>query len=253
MGDTPSSIAAAHRSALRLAATYAAFGVLWILVSDGLLQNVTLPGFLEAKIALLKGVFFVLATASLIYWLARSDLRRIFTAQEVLNRQKSRIREAYVDVFAAVSGGKLVLVTHEELKRHLGTLLGGPWQLSSGAELAEARSRIRHVGLTAGCSKDVISTTVSAAGEALNNALKHAGGGSYEVRRTGGALQVVVCDKGPGIDFKTLPQAVFVAGFSTAESLGMGFTLMLHMSERILVFTQPGSTKIALELPCDAL
>lgn len=64
-------------------------------------------------------------------------------------------------------------------------------------------------------------------GEALVNALRHAGGGSYQVFARGDALQVLVRDEGPGIDFRMLPRAT-LRGFSTASSLGMGFTIMLQ-------------------------
>jgi len=60
-------------------------------------------------------------------------------------------------------------------------------------------------------------------------------------------LQVLIRDDGPGIDFRTLPKATLVRGFSTASSLGMGFTIMLQSCERVLLATRPGRTSIVLE------
>jgi len=62
---------------------------------------------------------------------------------------------------------------------------------------------------------------------------------------------VAVTDRGPGIDFRTLPKATLTPGFSTAASLGMGFTIMLHLCERVLLSTQPGHTSVVLELAAD--
>jgi anti-sigma regulatory factor (Ser/Thr protein kinase) len=88
---------------------------------------------------------------------------------------------------------------------------------------------------------------LSAAGEALDNALKHAGGGAYQAFAREDCLQIAISDDGPGIDFRTLPRATLVPGFSTAASLGMGFTIMLQLCERVLLSTRPGHTVVVLE------
>ena len=84
-------------------------------------------------------------------------------------------------------------------------------------------------------------------GEALVNALRHAGGGSYQLFVRDDRLQVLVRDDGPGIDFRMLPRATLQRGFSTAASLGMGFTIMLQVCERVLLSTRPGRTSVLLE------
>jgi anti-sigma regulatory factor (Ser/Thr protein kinase) len=83
--------------------------------------------------------------------------------------------------------------------------------------------------------------------EALTNALKHARGGTYQVFAKDGCVQVAIADEGPGIDFRTLPRATLVPGFSTAASLGMGFTIMLQLCDRVLLCTRPGRTEVGLE------
>ena len=84
-------------------------------------------------------------------------------------------------------------------------------------------------------------------GEALVNALRHAGGGTYQLFALEATLQVLVRDEGPGIDFRTLPRATLQRGFSTESSLGMGFTIMLQVCERVLLSTRPGRTSVVLE------
>jgi anti-sigma regulatory factor (Ser/Thr protein kinase) len=146
-----------------------------------------------------------------------------------------------------VTGGKLILLTEDELAGELGEPVGEAVAFSTPAELADARrtmvaaaessfpGRIRHT--------DLLSTV----GEALDNAVKHAGGGTYQAFALDGSLQIAIADEGPGIDFRTLPRATLVPGFSTAASLGMGFTIMLQLCERVLLTTRPGRTVVTLE------
>jgi len=82
-------------------------------------------------------------------------------------------------------------------------------------------------------------------------ALKHAGRGTYQTFATDDCIQVTVTDDGPGIDFRTLPKATLVSGFSTAASLGVGFTIMLQLCSRVLLYTRPGRTEVGLEWMID--
>ncbi len=63
----------------------------------------------------------------------------------------------------------------------------------------------------------------------------------------GRRLRVVVRDAGPGIDFRPLPRATLVSGFSTVSSLGLGFTIVPQTCERLLLSTRPGRTVVLLE------
>jgi PAS domain S-box-containing protein len=175
------------------------------------------------------------------------DITERRRAEQALRRQEEDIRRAYVDVLDAVTGGKLILLSEEALAGELGEPLGDGMPITSPEQLAEARrlvvdacerrfpGRIRHADL------------LSPLGEALTNALKHAGGGTCRVFATDDCLQVAVADEGPGIDFRTLPRATLVSGFSTAASLGMGFTIMLQLCDRVLLSTRPGRTEVGLE------
>jgi PAS domain S-box-containing protein len=175
------------------------------------------------------------------------DITERRKAEQALRRQEEDIRRAYVDVLDAVTGGKLILLSEETFVAELGRPLGDEMPITSPEQLAEARrrvvdacerrypGRIRHADL------------LSPLGEALANALKHAGGGTCRVFATDDCLQVAVADEGPGIDFRTLPRATLVSGFSTAASLGMGFTIMLQLCDRVLLSTRPGRTDVGLE------
>jgi ligand-binding sensor protein/anti-sigma regulatory factor (Ser/Thr protein kinase) len=179
--------------------------------------------------------------------LSATDVTELRAAEDALRHQEEGIRRAYVDVLDAVTGGKLILLTDEELTNELGTPLGEPVAFASPGQLAEARRAL--VAAAESCFPGSIRHTdlLSTAVEALDNALKHAGGGTYQVFATDDSLQIAIADEGPGIDFRTLPRATLVTGYSTAASLGMGFTIMLQLCERVLLTTRPGRTVVTLE------
>lgn len=182
-----------------------------------------------------------------LWQLSATDITELRRAEEALRRQEEGIRRAYVDVLDAVTGGKLILLTEEELEDELGTPLGAATAVGSPRELAAARREL--VGAAEARFPGGIRHTdlLSTVGEALDNAIKHGGGGTYQAFARDASFQVVVSDAGPGIDFHTLPHATLVAGFSTAASLGMGFTIMLQLCERVLLTTRPGRTVVTLE------
>ncbi len=180
--------------------------------------------------------------------LSATDVTDLREAEQALHRQDEGIRKAYVDVLDAVTGGKLILLTEEQLLEELGRPLGQPFVFGAPAQLAMARSTIVCAAETRFPGRIRHNDLLSTSGEALDNAIKHAGGGSFQVYARGDCLQVAITDEGPGIDFRTLPRATLVPGFSTAASLGMGFTIMLQLCERVLLSTRPGRTVVVLEL-----
>jgi anti-sigma regulatory factor (Ser/Thr protein kinase)/PAS domain-containing protein len=179
--------------------------------------------------------------------LSALDISGVRRAERALRRQEESIRRAYVDVLDAVTGGKLVLLTDEELAGQLGVPLTEPTEFLAPRELARARAAVARVAAASFPDWAPATDLRTPVGEALVNALRHAGGGIYQLYAHGDVLQVAVRDEGPGIDFRTLPRATLQRGFSTASSLGMGVTIMLQVCERVLLSTHPGRTTVVLE------
>jgi ligand-binding sensor protein/anti-sigma regulatory factor (Ser/Thr protein kinase) len=180
--------------------------------------------------------------------LSAMDVTDIRRAEQALRRQEEGIRQAYVDVLDAVTGGKLILLTEEAVAGELGEPLSDVMSISSPAQLAEARRMLVDAADLRYPGRIPHTDLLSPVCEALDNALKHAQGGTFQVFAREGCIQVAITDDGPGIDFRTLPKATLVPGFSTGASLGMGFTIMLHLCERVLLCTRPGRTEIVLEV-----
>ena len=83
--------------------------------------------------------------------------------------------------------------------------------------------------------------------EAVSNAIKHGRGGTLSMHRTEGSLTCVVTDTGPGIVQMALPAVALTRNHSTAGTLGMGYKLMIHFSDRVYLATGPDGTTVALE------
>ena len=180
--------------------------------------------------------------------LSSMDVTEVREAELAIRRQEEDIRRAYVDVLDAVTGGKLILLAEETLAGELGQPLSDVMPINAPAQLADARRLVVDAAERRYPGQRRHTDLLSPVSEALANALKHAQGGTYQVFAKNGRLQVAITDEGPGIDFRTLPRATLVPGYSTAASLGMGFTIMLKLCERVLLCTRPGHTQVVLEV-----
>ncbi len=181
--------------------------------------------------------------------LARKDQRlNEQERSETALRQKDRdIRKAYSEVLEAVTAGKLIILSPEEMQGALGKECGEIHRISSYATLAIIRESLGSIMRGCGLEKDLIEGMVLAADEAMANGVKHAGECELQVFSLAGMVQVKVSDHGPGIDFSDLPKAALMAGFSSKKSLGVGFTLILGICDRVLLSTGAEGTTLILE------
>ena len=157
--------------------------------------------------------------------LAALDVTEVRRAEQTLRREQEGIRQAYIDVLDAVTGGKLILLPEEALAGRLGEPLGPATLSPRPRELSEARTSHPRGRVVPVPRQDRPQVSVTPACEALTNALKHAGGGIYQVFALQDRIQVSVTDAGPGIDFRTLPRATLVRGLLERGQPGHG---LLH-------------------------
>ena len=176
------------------------------------------------------------------------DITERKLAEAALKQRDQAIRQAYMDVFYAVTGGKLIIMSENEVQAALGRPAGRRHQLTSFAQLSAARSSLRRMIKRRLPNLSDPSGLVLAIAEALTNGVKHGGGAYFQVFETAKVAQVLIDDVGPGIDFSVLPKATLMTGFSTKASLGIGFSVMLEICDRVLLSTRPGRTRIVLEM-----
>lgn len=150
----------------------------------------------------------------------------------------------YRDVIRAVTRGKLELLDHQDVPQEGALVAELP--VRDGPEYAAARQAIRTQCAEAGMSPERSADLLLAAGEAITNAMKHATDGRLALYRSDAAIILRVTDQGGGIASHHLPASILTAGFSTKVSLGMGYTMMLKLSDRIWLATSAAGTVIQL-------
>jgi anti-sigma regulatory factor (Ser/Thr protein kinase) len=159
-------------------------------------------------------------------------------------------RTFYKDALCAVTRGKLVLCERDELEgawRQAGTDKGSV-RITENADVPKARRFVESALEGEGLSEEKVADAALCATEAVGNVVKHADRGCVEVRTTEASATIRIEDVGPGIDFAHLPNAVLAAGFSTAPSLGMGYSILLEMMDRVHLSTNSQGTIILLEI-----
>lgn len=167
--------------------------------------------------------------------------------EEALRSRDRDIRKAYSDVFSAVTDEKLLILTAEEIGTALGERVGAIFSLPGFVDLAASRAFLRETLGEICSSREVVDEMILAAGEATANGVKHGNGCELSVYRLGEIVQIMIADRGPGIDFGDLPKATLLSGFSTKTSLGVGFSVILEVADRVLLSTGAEGTTIVLE------
>jgi anti-sigma regulatory factor (Ser/Thr protein kinase) len=149
-------------------------------------------------------------------------------------------------VYSGNPNGKLTISDTTEIKPYL-LSPALDIAISKASDVAEVRQAIEALYLTIN-THDLsrMSSFMTAVGEAITNAIKHAKGGRVVASSSDQALWVAVSDRGPGIESVILPGAVLRRGFSTKVSMGLGYSLMLDGADRILLHTGRRGTTVVL-------
>jgi anti-sigma regulatory factor (Ser/Thr protein kinase) len=124
----------------------------------------------------------------------------------------------------------------------------GERHIESYADVPGLRSFVEATLTAEGFSEERCHDMALCATEAAGNVVKHAESGRLEIRVLGEEAWILIEDRGPGISFSNLPNAVLTAGFSTAPSLGMGYSILLEMADALYLCTHPGGTSVLLRV-----
>jgi len=162
-----------------------------------------------------------------------------------VRRAEQEKRQFYRDTVSSVTNGKLQMVGPESTR---------PYEadseirirISGGADCAPARRAVSQYLERAGLSGDALALFMIGLGEAMTNAVKHAGGGEVFAGHDEQDAWAGVSDKGRGIPALTLPKATLLRGYSTKVSLGMGYTIILDVADGVSLSTEPEGTTVVL-------
>jgi anti-sigma regulatory factor (Ser/Thr protein kinase) len=167
--------------------------------------------------------------------------------REEINRAEAQKKQFYRDILCAVTNGKLTLCDREEIDQYWAwPCVLQPVQDES--DVRRVRQAVSEAGYSVGLPDDRVQDLCLCASEAATNALKHAGSGEASVTVTSSAIRVRVEDRGGGIDPFHLPRATLMKGYSTRASLGLGFTLMHELADRLYLTTSADGTTLILEV-----
>ncbi|WP_234970157.1 ATP-binding protein [Carboxydothermus pertinax] len=171
------------------------------------------------------------------------DITEVIEKERRMHQQEM---QAYREAIAAVTGGRLYLMNGEEMEKVVSEGIelarGEVWQPH---DIPEARRAIREaLPVLDSRRRHAITLCLT---EALTNALKHAGGGCWQARQSGDTVRIIVQDLGPGIKTSELARATLMQHYSTKNSLGCGFTLMLYYADYLYLNTGPSGTNLGLD------
>ena len=160
-------------------------------------------------------------------------------------RVEEQKRRFYRETILSVTDGKLEVCDPDRTEPYIANshLV---MRLSDASRLADARHSVEGFLRDAGLRDEQVGPLILGVGEAITNAVKHAQQACVYAGAGRGRAWVAVSDKGPGIDSLILPRAVLLRGFSTKPSLGLGYTVMLDVSDRVLLTTGEHGTTVVL-------
>ncbi|NHN35414.1 ATP-binding protein [Paenibacillus agricola] len=154
--------------------------------------------------------------------------------------------EVYRDVIYAVTQKKFLLMRKGEIASYKQGNLICEATIRERSDIPKARDLAKQKLHDIGIPSATLMSQLLLISEAITNILKHAKEGMLTIVKTETSVHVIVEDKGPGFPLKLLPNTTLMAGYSTKKSLGQGFTLMMKMSQQVLLCTVPneGTTLI---------
>ncbi|MDO8682111.1 MAG: PAS domain S-box protein [Armatimonadota bacterium] len=168
---------------------------------------------------------------------------RDVTDRMVAEEEKRRFFKTTIWVF---TDGKLDIVTPEEAGE-LFQAADMTAPITNPVDASAARRSVRQALQDHGLVGDRLDGFIIAAGEAISNAIKHAGGGIVSSGIHEGRVWVSIADKGPGMEHLWLPRIALEKGYSTKPSLGLGYSIILDAADKVSLSTGPEGTQVVLE------
>lgn len=176
-----------------------------------------------------------------------TDITERKLAEERKREEEAHKQEFYRKTILAFTAGKLVITEPEEIRTVAGDAVA-TWEIRNIEDLGNMRNSIKNILLDLRMSEQWVYGFIGAIVEAATNAFKHAKGGTASLHLHDDMAMFVVTDTGPGIEALALPDIALTKGYSTAETLGMGYKIMIASTDRIYLATGPEGTTVGIEM-----
>lgn len=171
-----------------------------------------------------------------------TERKKVEERRKELERQQ---RQFYRQTIFSATGGKLIISEPEEIAELYKDAVK-IYPLKAHSDLEGIRSELKNVAMAYGMTEQRAEDFVLCVGEASTNAIKHADGGEVALIYRGDRIYVHIADKGPGIDALTLPRVTLEKGYSSGKSLGMGYSIILDLSDEVFLHTGPTGTTVVI-------
>lgn len=193
-------------------------------------------------------LIFILASYFISYLIAKYSLRMEEAVQQE-RVERERLFTTYKQVVQAVTQGALQLLSPEEYEREYGQdqpLL--TLDIQDKSDITHIRDEVDRFLMERldNWEDPLRSRALLCLSEAVTNVVKHTPGGQILVFIDSTGPRFHVVDRGKGLDLNKLPYMLFVKGFSTGNTLGAGFPIMMRYLKQITVCTSPNGTALVL-------
>lgn len=186
--------------------------------------------------------------------IARAAMRlRAERAEAELSAAIAKQQKFVRDVLFSVTEGKLRLCRDVTDLPEALPEVAGPFPLSKGA-LRALRVAAETVAREQNFDEERWQDLLTAIGEAGMNAVVHGGGGEGRVcfgspagTETPPYIQIWIKDEGSGISMDFVHRATLEKGFTTAGTMGHGFSMILKTCDRMYLSTGPTGTTVVIE------
>ena len=164
-----------------------------------------------------------------------------------------KLSNVFEDVLAAVTMGRLVISDDWEITRitNEGKKLGQAIVTEPG-DISKVRNAVREC-LKYRVPDPEINKFLLCISEVATNMLEHASGGLLAwYLCNDGIIRVMAEDWGPGLSLRDLPKATLIRGVKSKKALGIGFTLLMELMNKIYLKTGQRGTTLILEQKLDS-
>lgn len=168
------------------------------------------------------------------------DIRRKF--EKDIEMQK---RSFYRETILSVTGGTLDICEREDVESYIERSVVA-FVVEDASHVSPARREAAKFVEQQGITGSRLDQFMIGVGEAITNAIKHGAHGTVHAGADEKSVWVAISDTGSGIESLILPRAVLLRGFSTKPSLGLGYSIMLEVCDRILLTTSDQGTTVVL-------
>jgi PAS domain S-box-containing protein len=160
---------------------------------------------------------------------------------------EDRQREFYRRTILAATDGKLQLTEKKEIEK----IAGFPatvFKVENAEDFRNIRNAVADIALSLGIDETRAGDYVVAVGEAVTNAIKHAGGAEVSIDSTPEAIITIISDNGPGIEAMSIPEVALKKGYTTTGTLGMGYKVMTSIADKVYLATGSWGTIVGIKM-----